>query len=183
VTKLSLKGGGCAQLHGKAWDSRIVTGWLAQELSTAARSDAHQQDRLIVVNSFARLYTLLEQADQYLSYDEAKMLFDLGMQGLFAYKRIHDQTDGPHWALRPKFHSVEHSLHDMLNFRLGLIVLGSKWNAVFPDRSSGARGLNIRFWGGYQEEDLCGRVRNIANSTHPSRMSNSTMERYILKLD
>ena len=44
-------------------------------------------------------------------------------------------------------------------------------------------GMNIRFWGTYQDEDLRGRLSKLASAVHPDRMAAACIERYSLTMD
>ena len=44
-------------------------------------------------------------------------------------------------------------------------------------------GINLRFWGTYQDEDMCGRISKLASAVHPDRMAAAAIERYSLTMD
>jgi hypothetical protein len=161
-------------LSSKAYHCKIILFWLAhrvQEHEPKIRqaalpgmppADQIQKWRLISTCLYAlvHLHHLMDKASMFFTTDEAATFAQSGTAFLttwMALSRLSLDQGLPNYNITPKFHYLAHIIYTVQ-----------------------AERINPKFMHCYQDEDFVGRVSRIAGKTHPRKLGERTMGRYLI---
>lgn len=147
----------------KAYNSRVVTSYLAHVSGVWAAATQAPEDCLVATCMFALAswFDHVEQAGRYLSQHEATQIHALGLLFLRTYKRLGGaaiRAGKLRWPIRPKFHAFQHLNIDMLNER-----------------------YNCRFYHSFCDESMVGVMKRLARTCNVFTLERSTLRKYLLR--
>lgn len=155
------------ELLTKAWNSRIITAWLADEACQAqAREVGDGEEERCLVQAvtywLAKAYSIMEGNPRNLSAEVADGLarcFEELLSVWTALSNLALEVSALGWPVRPKWHLIAH-LADI----------------VRADR------VNPRHYHCFRDEDQVGTLIKVAASSHRSTVSISVLNKYLLRL-
>jgi hypothetical protein len=175
------------ELDTKAYNSRVITGYLAEAASAELLRDEshHALLRAAAVWGLAALYDRVERAPRIMSREEADAAAEAGMVSLQAYNALAVESVAAmrcRWTCKPKLHKVHHLIRDMQKTRQALSSRHVRcWTCgvhcsdvcwMISDlccivHSLNAEtvhlsGLNFRFFHGFVDEDFMGKIVRLA---------------------
>ena len=149
----------------KSHNMRVVAAWVADVCSMAAKDNVnsrYQQLRAVCAWAHAEFYSAMEQAPRYLSAAQANRISEAGATFLRTYntlRKLAELDARPAWAIRPKFHQLDHMCLD-----------------VARDR------YNPRFYHCYADEDFVGRIMRISRRCHKRCVGRRCLQLWQLRL-
>lgn len=152
------------ELLTKAWNSRLVSAWLAEELGHWVTNHHSDSASLIATlgGSLASAYWLMENNPRMLAEHLAQELADSLDNVLLCWSALAKtalQQERLAWPIRPKWHFMSH---------LAEVIRSDKENP--------------RFYHCYRDEDAIGTVIKVAATCHRSTVSGAVLSKYLLRL-
>ena len=157
-TRLGLKGGKFVHLTGKAWQCKVVLGFLVDYLETQD-VDPMLKTACWSAQNFLGVLSDSRQESIFLQPQETQQVQTIGMLFLDCYLRLRLKFDN--WCLyklfniRPKLHLLCHFICDTTRVRNPLTA--STW----------------------MDEDWLRRLMKLAGKTHITKTQSSTLKRYL----
>ena len=145
------------KLMAKAAQTRHFAGFAADLCQDFNSHSQHDELRLACARALLDFYQLLEREPRHLSAASLSELRSLCRALVTSYAALHRTTPEGRWKMTPKIHLFQHLCEHQAAF----------WG-------------NPRFFWCYCDEDMVGKMIEVATSCHPSTMDEISLYKYML---